>query len=82
MIDKWLLDEPDEPLRWLLLELLERHYDSVSTVFCTQYARKDWHRRLGGHVHADAIIDRIVHRAVWMEAGTANMRERTISTRQ
>jgi hypothetical protein len=23
--------------------------------------RKDWHQRLGGGVHADAIMDRIVH---------------------
>lgn len=80
--DEWLLDEPDEALRGMLLELLERRYDTVSTVFCTQYARKDWHQRLGGDVHADAIMDRIVHRAVWVETGTANMRERTMQVRQ
>lgn len=75
VIDEWLLDEPSENLRGMLLELFERRYDSVSTVFCTQYARKDWHQRLGGDVHADAIMDRIVHRAVWVETGDANMRE-------
>lgn len=75
VIDEWLLDEPGEHLRGMLLELFERRYDSVSTVFCTQYARKDWHQRLGGDVHADAIMDRIVHRAVWVETGDANMRE-------
>jgi hypothetical protein len=41
---------------------LERRYDTTSTVFCTQYAKKDWHQRLGSGVHADAIMDRIVHR--------------------
>ncbi|MGK0740622.1 ATP-binding protein [Leucobacter sp. Z1108] len=82
VIDEWLLDEPGEHVRGMLLELLERHYDSVSTVFCSQYAKKDWHQRLGGDVHADAIMDRIVHRAVWSETGDANMREHTASTRR
>lgn len=77
VIDEWLLDEPGEALRGMLLELLERRYDQVSTVFCTQYAKKDWHARLGGDVHADAIMDRIVHRTIWVETGDANMRERT-----
>ena len=77
VLDEWLLDEPGEALRGMLLELLERRYDSVSTVFCTQYAKKDWHQRLGGDVHADAIMDRIVHRTIWVETGDANMREHT-----
>jgi DNA replication protein DnaC len=75
VIDEWLLDPPTESLRGMLLELLERRYDSASTVFCTQYAKKDWHQRLGGDVHADAIMDRIVHRTIWIETGTSNMRE-------
>ena len=77
VLDEWLLDEPGEALRGMLLELLERRYDVVSTVFCTQYAKKDWHQRLGGDVHADAIMDRIVHRTIWVETGDANMREHT-----
>ena len=61
----------------MLLELLERRYDTTSTVFCTQYAKKDWHQRLGSGVHADAIMDRIVHNTVWIETGDVNMREHT-----
>ena len=61
VIDEWLLDQPDDNTRSMLLELLERRYDTTSTVFCTQYAKKDWHQRLGSGVHADAIMDRIVH---------------------
>ena len=77
VLDEWLLDEPGEALRGMLLELLERRYDAVSTVFCTQYAKNHWHQRLGGDVHADAIMDRIVHRTIWVETGDANMREQT-----
>ena len=77
VIDEWLLDSPNESMRSMLLELLERRYDNASTVFCTQYAKKDWHQRLGSGVHADAIMDRIVHNTIWIETGTYNMREHT-----
>ena len=77
MIDEWLLDSPDDSIRGMLLELLERRYDAASTVFYTQYPKKDWHQRLGGGVHADAIMDRIVHNTIWIETGNTNMREHT-----
>lgn len=64
VIDEWLLDHPDEWMRSMLLELLERRYDSASTVFCTQSAKKDWHQRLGSGVQADAIMDHIVHNTI------------------
>ncbi|MDV8001436.1 ATP-binding protein [Rhodococcus sp. IEGM 1408] len=75
VIDEWLLDPPDEAMRSMLLELLERRYGHTSTVFCTQYPQKDWHQRLGSGVHADAIMDRIVHNTIWIETGSYNMRE-------
>lgn len=77
VIDEWLLDHPDENMRRMLLELLERRYDCTTTVFCTQYAKKDWHQRLGSGVHADAIMDRIVHNTIWVDTGTHDMREHT-----
>ncbi len=80
VIDEWLLDQPEESLRSMLLELLERRYDTTSTVFCTQYPKKDWHQRLGSGVHADAIMDRIVHNTIWIETGSTNMREQTALT--
>ena len=79
VLDEWLLDPPDEALRSMLFELIERRYDDASTVFCTQYAKKDWHQRLGGGVHADAIMDRIVHNAIWVETGSVNMREHALA---
>src|SRR5699024_8333135 len=77
VIDEWLLDSPNEAMRSMLLELLEQRYDTASTVFCTQYAKKDWHQRLGSRVHADAIMDRIVHNTICVETGSYNMREHT-----
>jgi len=67
------------PGQWLL-ELMERRQDTGSTVFCTQYATKNWHARLGGAVHADAIMERIVHNVRLITTGPINMRQRIAPT--
>ncbi|KFI50495.1 hypothetical protein BBIA_1718 [Bifidobacterium biavatii DSM 23969] len=74
VLDEWLLDKPDERMRSFLLEIMEHRYDTVSTVFVTQYPVKDWHERLGGDVTADAIMDRIVHNGITINTGEYNMR--------
>ena len=74
VLDEWLLDEPDEGFRAFLLEIMERRFKEGSTIFCTQFQQKDWHARLGGGVTAEAIMDRIVHNANWIEMGDVNMR--------
>ncbi|TFD80603.1 ATP-binding protein [Cryobacterium fucosi] len=74
VIDEWLLDRPTESMRGMLLE---RRYGEPATVFCTQYSQKGRHQRLGSGVHADAIMDRIIHNTIWVETGTYNMREHT-----
>ena len=49
---------------------------AVSTAFATQLATKEWHRQLGGDIIADAILDRIVHNAIWINTGEYNMSQR------
>ena len=75
IIDEWLLDDLLEDDLKFLFEIIERRYDSGSTIYCTQFRKADWHQRLGGGVHADAIMDRIVHNAVWYDTGQLNMRK-------
>lgn len=75
VLDEWLLDEFDDRQISFVLELVERRYDVGSTIFCTQYHQGDWHSRLGGGVHADAIMDRIVHNCAWVDMGEFNMRK-------
>ena len=75
IIDEWLMDDISEEEQHFIFELIERRHDIASTIFCTQYKREDWFERLGGGVHADAILDRIVHNAVFVETGSMNMRE-------
>jgi DNA replication protein DnaC len=75
VIDEWLLEDISDDEQHFLFELIERRHDVASIIFCTQYRKADWHARLGGGIHADAIMDRIVHNAVWIETGDLNMRE-------
>jgi len=75
ILDEWLMGDLSEAEQHFIFELMERRHDSSSTIFCTQYRKEDWHSRLGGGVHADAIMDRIIHNAVWVETGNMNMRE-------
>ena len=74
-LDEWLFDPPDDRFLGFLFELMERRYDTGSTLFATQYPQKDWHQRLGGGPHADAIMDKIVHNTTWIETGDYNMHE-------
>ena len=76
VLDEWLLDRPGELFRGFPLELMEARCGTAPAVFCTQFRQKDWHARLGGGVHADAIMDRIVHGAAWVGMGELNMRRK------
>ena len=70
------MDDISEEEQHFIFELIERrHDDDALTIFCTQYKKEDWFDRLGGGVHADAILDRIVHNAIFVETGSMNMRE-------
>ena len=54
---------------------MERRSDTTSTIFCTQYRKDDWVKRLGEGVRAEAIVDRYAYTAFWIETGSTNMRE-------
>ena len=82
VLDEWLLDKPGDDLRSMIMELMELRCDGRSTIFCTQYQKKNWHARLRGGIHADAIVDGIVLNAVWLESGEVNMRAHENETEQ
>lgn len=75
ILDEWLFDALSEEEQHFIFELIERRHDNSSTIFCTQFKKVDWHVRLGGGVHAEAIMDRIVHNAAWVYSGDVNMRQ-------
>ena len=75
ILDEWLVCDISDSELYFLFELMERRSDSTSTIFCTQYRKDDWIKRLGEGVQAEAIVDRYAHTAYWIETGSMNMRE-------
>jgi len=62
-IDDWLLTPLKDPERRHLLEVIEDRYEQSSTLITTQLPVKSWHEAIGEASMADAICDRLVHRA-------------------
>lgn len=75
ILDEWLVTDISDSELYFLFELMERRSDSASTIFCTQYRKDEWVKRLGEGVQAEAIVDRYAHNAYWIETGRMNMRE-------
>lgn len=63
VLDDWGLAPLKESQRQDLLEVLEDRDGSRSTVITSQLPREQWHDYLGEPTVADAILDRVVHRA-------------------
>ena len=42
ILDEWLMGEISETELHFLFEVIERRSDTTSTIFCTQYSKKDW----------------------------------------
>lgn len=75
ILDEWLMADISADELHFLFELTEHRSDSTSTIFCTQYSKKDWVKKLGEGVYAEAIVDRYAYNTVWIETGRTNMRK-------
>jgi len=64
VLDDWGLTPLTEAQRQDLLEVLEDRDGARSTIITSQLPRDQWHDYLGEPTVADAILDRVVHRAV------------------
>lgn len=63
VLDDWGLGTVTDRHRHDLLEILEDRDGTRSTVITSQLPRERWHDYLGDPTVADAILDRLVHRA-------------------
>ena len=75
ILDEWLMADISANELHFLFELTERRSDNTSTIFCTQYLKKDWIKKLGEGVYAEAIVDRYAYNTIWIETGKTNMRK-------
>jgi DNA replication protein DnaC len=63
VLDDWHSDPLARPQSQELLEILDDHYDRSSTLVATQVSVAEWHTRFPDPTIADAILDRLVHKA-------------------
>jgi DNA replication protein DnaC len=63
LIDDWALSPARESDRHDLLELIEDRYGHKSTIITSQLPPSKWHEYIGDPTVADAILDRLLHKA-------------------
>ena len=74
-IDDWLIAPLKDSERRDLLEIIEDRNEAASTLIATQLPVRAWHEAIGEPTLADAICDRLVHRAHGIELKGASMRK-------
>jgi DNA replication protein DnaC len=74
-IDDWLLHPLKESERRDLMEVIEDRAERGSTLIATQLPVKDWHGAIGDPNQADALCDRILHRAHRIALKGASLRK-------
>jgi DNA replication protein DnaC len=63
VLDDWALTKLREQERLDLLEILEDRAENRSTVMTSQLPIAKWHEQIGDPTLADAILDRVLHKA-------------------
>ena len=63
ILDDWGLKPLDDQARHDLLEILEDRYGRRSTIITSQLPVSAWHDVIGNPTYAEAILDRLVHKA-------------------
>ena len=77
-IDDWLLTPFKENERRDLLEIIEDRYERGSTLIATQLPTTGWHQAIGEPTVADAICDRLLHRAHRIDLRGPSLRKKEI----
>ncbi len=67
ILDDWGMDTLTETQRHDLLEVLEDRDGDRSTLVASQLPPEKWHEQIGDPTVADAILDRLIHRAYKIE---------------
>jgi DNA replication protein DnaC len=77
IIDDWGPEPLNADQRRDLLEIVDDRYDKGSLLITSQVPLPQWHQIIGDPTLADAILDRIVHKAHRLELKGDSLRRRT-----
>lgn len=78
VLDDWGLAPTSDEQRRDLLEILDDRCERRSTLVTSQLPVAHWHEALGDPTLADAILDRLVHRAYKLELRGESLRKRPV----
>lgn len=76
ILDDFGMQAFDAASRGILLDIIEDRHGKRSTIVASQIPVSEWYERIGEKTVADAILDRIVHRALRVELLGESMRKR------
>lgn len=75
ILDDLFLVQLDAKERPILLDIIEDRHERKSIIITSQYPSSSWYDMVGDPTVADAILDRIVHSAHYIELTGENMRK-------
>jgi len=80
ILDDFGMHAFDASSRSILLDIIEDRHGKRSTMIASQIPVSDWYERIGEKTVADAVLDRIVHRALRVELLGESLRKRLAET--
>ena len=75
ILDDWGMEMLDASERSNLLEIIDTRYGKVSTIVASQLPVEKWYGMIGEATFAEAILDRLIHRAVRVTLTGESMRK-------
>jgi DNA replication protein DnaC len=74
LLDDWGITVPDILQKQELLEIIDARYQKGSTIITSQLDTAHWHTYLAEATLADAILDRLLHNAIYLKLQGESMR--------
>ena len=77
ILDDFGLQAMQQPIKLLLLQVLEDRYERAGTIIVSQLPVAKWHEYIAQPTIADAILDRLVPKAHRVELTGKSLRKRS-----
>ena len=82
LIDDFLMQNISSEETAYLMDIIDEKQQTGSILITTQYPVAQWHKKLPDPTIADAICDRLIHKAYTFILGGESMRKKTKKSHQ